>query len=637
MSRSGIFWNTYKRDILFAAACGIIFAVFSVYLLCMYREFSGDEFFSLEDTLGYVYTGQPLKWDFNANAVTDQYVGLPVDFFLLSIWVRLVGMNAFALKGLSAVYGLLAVFSLYYCVRKITGSSVWAALSSLLLAVNSLMLTMSTIVRGYTLLLLLNIWIFYFIYRALHYESTGEAKTRPGKFLQNWFDFDFRYGTAALLLVFLAYKIRVFEVFYLVGIGCYSLLRAVRTREKKFIALSGVFWGAVLLVVAAALLHLERLVPALGMITGQLHKYAAFGFRNGAYLADMAGACLIWPLTLTGIILAALGCLGRETAERDRDVLRYLASIVFCTLFLFLVVVDWQHNERYLFMTYPSLMTIVAGGFYLAGRRWQGAWQGFLYGIFLFGIALNGYRIGTAAAADNSGAHYAAAYEKVAEYLQGKPVFITGIYLRGYYARDILPDYIWRPMTSKSDEAGRNTDNLAELSEIGREHPQGILTCEDEKWYHFRNTFWLLLQMDSFERITGGETDETHVGNWAHHFCYPEEGGIPEDERVTTLFGYNYGGASRITETDGKTVVELEINGSAPQQTLLCIKVNQYDAGEKRQRYVQLVLEPNGRDRQYYRIVLENDNPPERSALDDSYYIYQNGKEPEAYEDCYNP
>ena len=52
---------------------------------------------------------------------------------------------------------------------------------------------------------------------------------------------------------------------------------------------------------------------------------------------------------------------------------------------------------------------------------------------------------------------------------------------------------------------------------------------------------------------------------------------------------------------------------------------------------MQLVLEPNGRDRQYYRIVLENDNPPERSALDDSYYIYQNGKEPEAYEDCYNP
>ncbi|MBQ3567901.1 MAG: hypothetical protein IJA25_03110, partial [Anaerotignum sp.] len=81
-------------------------------------------------------------------------------------------------------------------------------------------------------------------------------------------------------------------------------------------------------------------------------------------------------------------------------------------------------------------------------------------------------------------------YTELADYLEDKPTFITGRSLRQYYAREILGEYEWQPMTSKSDVP--DTDNLAERSEIGRAHPIGIITCDDEKWYHFRSSFWKL-------------------------------------------------------------------------------------------------------------------------------------------------
>lgn len=628
----------YRQDILLLLVILVVFTALAVYRVVTGGEYSGDEFFSLKDTMGYAYTGKTMEWDFHTNGITDVNVGLPFDFRLLGWWMRLVGTNIVLLRGLSAVYGALAVISFYYVVRRLTGSTEWTALAAILLATNAIMLNLSSIVRGYTLLLLLNIWIFYFIYRALQGRGGGEPKSRAGTFLRRWLDFDYRYAVPALVLICLAYSVRIFELFYLIGIGVFILLKAVTGKEKRYLVTAGVFWGAFILLIAAYILHLERYLPALRMITGRLEQYASIGLHHIEYIWDMAAVCRFFPLTIAGLaLLAAL--LPRKDGGlegRQRDVVLYMASVVICTVVLFVAVVDWQHDRRYLFVIEPALFVMIAAGFYLAGRRFGRECRAFLYGILLFGIGINIYGVCLEPWEEGGRTYYTQAYEKVAEYLQGKPAFITGIYLRGYYARDILPDYIWRPMTSKGDGPDGETNNLAELSEIGREYPQGILTCEEEKWYHFRNTFWMLLQTDAFERITGGELDETQVGNWAYHFCYPTEGGIPEGEGATTLFGYNYGGASRVTEADGKTVVELELNGSAPEQTLLCIKVNQYYAGEKKRRYVQLVLEPNGRDRQYYRIELENDSPPDRSALDDSYCIYQNGKEPERYEDCYS-
>lgn len=628
-----IILKKYDFDVI---AMVVIVAVFLGLCICRIitnGNYSGDEFYTLEDTLGYLYTGQHLKWDFNANMVTDENAVRQLDFFLLRWLIRIVGTNVYILRGLSAVYSVLTLISLYYIIRKMTKSNEWAVQSCAVLAVNPLFIEMSAIVRGYALLLLLNVWIFYFLYCALNYDGSHVSKY---KFHQC---FDYRYMFAAFILIYGAFRIRIFQILYLSGIGIYMIIRAIRTREKKFVVMSYGMLIGVLGFLLAIGIHMEKYFSILEPVTAKLERYVSLGWNNSEYIVDLLKIFCFFPMTIGSLICLIVFWTQKDAGlleNKQKDVLLYMFSIVIGTVFLFVTVVGWPYVGRYILPIYPAMIILVTGGFYLFSRTVGDKKYGFMCGMLIFSIGINIYTVVIDIREGGSeSAHYPEAYEALEEYIKDTEdavPFITGIRLRGYYAKEILGEYIWYPMTSKSEDP--NVDNLLELSEIGKTYPQGIITCEEEKWYHFRNSFWKVLQTDAFERITGGEKDDTRVGNWAYHLSYEIEGEIAEENKNTTLFGYNYGGSSHIYEEDGKTVVELEINGRPPELTMLCIKINQFYDGEKKSRYLQLILEPEGEFVQYFRIELENQETPRKSMLDDSYYIYVDGKMPEAYEDC---
>jgi len=624
-------WQKYKKDILAVLILLFFFGNLCCYQLFSAGEYSGDEFFTLEDTLGFLHTGKWVEWDF----ITETTKGPSADspyFLLLSLWIRAFGTNPLATRSLSVFLGLFGVLSYYYVARKLTGNMAWALLSGILFVTNATVVGVAISVRGYALLLLLNIWIFYFIYLALNYEWRRDVHGRAGTFLKEYLGFGYHYVAAALLLIFIAFKIRVFEPLYLIGICVYTVYRAFRTREKKFIITGSLFSAAVILFVLAAVLQLERYLPFFAGIIVRLQQFGSLGAGSPEYWGDLFYLFRIVPVTVAGYLLTGW-CLYSKKVNVDRhekDVVVFMASIAFATVLFFATAVNRAHIEKYIVAIYPAAMLTVVAGFYFYFREKRGSRGLFWCGVLFCCFAVNVLGIWTER---EEGECYTEAYEKVAEYTRGKPVFITGIRLRGYYANDILGAYTWQSMTDKG--TAPDISHLEELSAIGREHPQGILTCEEVRWYHLRNSFWQLLNMDSFEKISGTGLDETRVANWAYHLSYPEEGAIREEERSITVFGFNFGGASHITEKEDRTVVELELNGSVPEQMLLCMKVNQYYAGERKQRYVQLVLEPNGESVQYYRIELENDMAPLKSTIDDSYCIYSNGNEPESYEDCF--
>lgn len=631
MNKAKEYWNRYRTDIAAVAVLCIVFGGLCLYRLLQGGEYSGDEFFSLEDTLGYAYTGKKLEWDFHAGAVSDRTVRLNPYFYLLAWWVRLAGTQEFLLRSLSVIIGIAVVVSFYYTVRRMTGSTEWACMAGLLLCANQELLTVSTIVRGYALLLLLMVWIFYFSYRALHYISVKEKTTRIGRFLHKWLDFDYRYALAVLLLLYVAYRIRPFAVLYVLGVGVYILVRAVWTKEKKFMLTGGLFWGSIAFFCLATAFHLDHTVRILAMISDRIRKFGSIGLHNPEYWREAGQVFLIVPLTVFGACLAVWNLCRDDSEKEQKQVLLYMLLTALSIVAVFTVFVNWPHNVRYLLAVYPPAAVAVSGGFYLTAGKKDWKDKVLLYGVLLLCLSVN---LSSLIVGREDGEHFSDAYRTVAEYTGGEPILITGINLRGYYARDIIPGYVWQPMTNKV--SGEEIDHLAEICEIGRAHPQGIITCEDSRWYHFRNSFWLLLNQDTFEKITGAGVDETNVENWAYHLAFAQEGRISEDDGNVTMFGYNFGGRSRTTEEEGRTVLELELNGSVPELTMLCVKVNQYYAGgERRQRYVQLILEPNGQSVQYYRIVLENQEIPVKSMLDDCYTIYNNGEDPESFEDCY--
>lgn len=607
------------------------FCIFGILILftvlCLVRilpgdELNGDEFFSLEDSYGRAFHGVAERWDF----VTDSGIGEPLGtlkklnpyFGMLGLWMRIFGVTETSMRLLSMLWGITAVVSIYWVTKKRTTNALWGYANAIVLALCPWFISMSTIVREYTMLTCLNIWIFYFAYKALNAEK-----------------FDWKSIVPAFILACAAFCIRIFEVIYLLGIGVYIIYKAIRTRKKQFLILAVLEAAGVLFLVPVLAIHPDKSVPLLGTIVEFWDEFALFGLRNGSYWINVL-KIIFWPvsaLSLGILFFSVLFNKEESDVKSDVDIVVFMLCIVVATLTVFTTLVNWPESPRYTLAVYPAAIFVLTSGFFISNHS-SDIVKYFLYGILCCCIAINLLSVWPRTFRRDASKPYSKAYTELAEHAGDEPFFITGIRLRGYYANDILPDYTWRALTSKVDEDS-NISHLEELCDIGIQNPEGYLYCETERNYHLRNGFWNFLNMDSFEKITGDGIDDTGINTWAYQLVYPSEGEIAPGEGKTVLFGYNFGAVSRITEEEGRTILELQINGDMPSKMLLSVKLNQYHDGECTKRYTQLVLLPHYGEKQYYQIIFDNSRAVNRSELDHTYSFYD-GEEPEYYEDCYS-
>lgn len=612
--------KTYYKELTALAIVLAVYLFMGIFWLMMRGEVCEDEFYSLRDVWGLFSTGQNLKWDFYLKSVTSEQLSSQLDFILLAKWMRLFGNSPLAMRSLSTVYGVAAVASFFFCIYKLSRNLTYTFWSTLVLSVNLDLIEMSAFIRGYTLLLLLNVWIFYWAYRALNTDKIRNI---------------FGYGLVVLALSYLACWVRTFELLYLTGIALYIIIKAFLSREKKYIVMALLIVLGIGAIIVACNFPADFNIPLYRFVVNQLKEYANIGWNQPEYIKDMLDVFLFYPITIAGIVLA-IGCILKRNSvtKEQKDIMIYAGSLVCGTLFSFVCLMDWGHDSRYLLVIYPFMSLFVMGGFCFYTEAGNERRKGLVYGILLGCIGINIY--GSIVQASNyTNERFAEAYKKMADYIVSEgmtvPVFI-GFEMREYYARDIVGEHVWVSMVQRSDEDF--TDHISDLSKIGAEYPQGIITIENRQGAGITKEFEQLLNSDALEQITGQAVDGNGVGGWAYYIENVREGKI-EGDKTPIRFGYNYGGAVRTTEEEDKTIVELEINGSAPELTLLCIKVNQFSEGDGRQRYVQLVLEPNGQPLQYYRIELRNERKMDQSSIDETYYVYVNEKEPQMYTDCY--
>lgn len=590
-----------KKEIL--SVCFILGSFFTLCLLRCLRqgEYYGDEFCSLRDAAGYAYTGKWMQWNFLTGTTTSNTVKATPFFYVLAWTIRLLGTGETELRMLSVLFGTLSVVSFYAIIKKYNKSMLETFFFTMALAVNPVLIELSLMVRGYTMLLLVNIWLFYFAFKFLH-------------------DGNILYIVPTMILVYLAYQIRIFEVLYLFGLGIYVTYLAVVKKKKKYYVMSALFWMSLFILTIILALGLGKYFPlGLDGVLGEIDRLTRFEVRHLRYWKELGKVFCFLPATLTSAFLTIYYHNRAVFNEEEKDCIVYCMCIALGTLLLFSTIVEWTYGSDYVFAVYPSLVVMLLFGYIKAIRsekEWvKGFWTMSLIANLIFNAIVIVYD------AENLQLEgHVEAYQKIEEYTDGTPTFLTGIAFSDYYAKNILKDYIWQPMSNSQFE--NQYDHIGELIDISLEHPKGIITCENKRTYQFNPFFESILNGNMFKKITGEGIDDTKIETWAYHIVH--ENTILEEwegNGQVILFGNDFGGVVQIKDKEACVNIKLKINGSVEEEMLLGIKVNMYAKGDCRQEYIQLLLEPNNQETQNYEIELEKPEGTEydKIVIDDSY------------------
>ncbi len=107
--------------------------------------------------------GKPLHSMIRWNVLNDTTP--PFYYMLLWFWIRLFGISEFAARSLSAIFGTISVLVIYYLGKEIFNKEV-GIISSIILSVSPIHIYYSQEARAYSLVILMTILSFLFLYRA---------------------------------------------------------------------------------------------------------------------------------------------------------------------------------------------------------------------------------------------------------------------------------------------------------------------------------------------------------------------------------------------------------------------------------------------------------------------------------------
>ena len=164
-------WLLLALVILILTAARYFFALLGDYYTFL------DEYPTFDAAVGFFKTGKFYKWDFHTQTLSDiQYKRAWPHTLLLTLWFHIFGVSVPAGKALSAVLGILFIFSIYFITYKIYNNYFITALSCLFLLGNESVTVIFRQIRMYSLWLLLIIWFLYFIFMIL--ETDGYLKKK---------------------------------------------------------------------------------------------------------------------------------------------------------------------------------------------------------------------------------------------------------------------------------------------------------------------------------------------------------------------------------------------------------------------------------------------------------------------------
>ena len=335
-----------------------------------------------DEGLSLYRAGQPpaelLRGVITVDGVETRDTNPPFYFLLLHAWQsaggvgQVAGAGVFYLRYLSVLAGLLAVPLLYLLGRRAFGWGVGLA-AALLLAISPFHVWMSQELRNYSLLVLLNLFSVYGLYRFMLARPDGEPGARRGRWLALW-------AAAGLLGVYTHYF-----GFFVLAYGGLSLLLALGWRRWRpprwLLALAGL---AALALLPALPIALERfragqqvdfaLLPPWVVLRQAL---AAFAVGISPSLEHPAGRML-------PALAAFAAGLGLAIWRRRWAALWLTAGYLAVPLAILLLlsqVNPLYNGPRHVLIALPPFLLLAAVG--VADWPGRGRWLGWALGLLL--------------------------------------------------------------------------------------------------------------------------------------------------------------------------------------------------------------------------------------------------------------
>ncbi len=526
-------WQLLFVVMLILASCRFFYRITGDYFTFL------DEYQTFDTAAGFTHTGKFYMWDFHDECLSDlKYTRAWPHTVLLMLWFRLFGIHVVAGKTLSCVFGVLFIASVFYISGKLYKNYVISVLSCLIVMTNLTVVTVFRQIRMYSLWLLLMVWAFYFVYKALTSVNSFRHDNRMTRFILKYFNFSWPYVLASFCVLFLGVFVHINTLIAGVGMLLYAMYRLVCKREKKFAAMIGLVGAATALVLLLiALMRSGVHIPALSDVYESAIKEGKLGFLEEAntryigWLITFVGSRKLFWLSLVCVLAAFVKNRRQEGTAYDFSVYAFL--IVASSLLCFLYVLDRYYQERYMLYVAPLMAMLMAWGLteVLAffGRRW----------IYLAGLTGCVLLLGRTVVREYGDAYFndkicyhRIVYEKIREDAgERETVALGGFDFRDYYAAQVFDSYERVHFDRKND--------MEFLKELAEDYPQGYVVGETVKIYGFPEVIRLFIQNHS-ERIAGEGIDSYNIEAIRYHFLDPQE-------TMTEMYGENVAVAGPVT------------------------------------------------------------------------------------------
>ncbi|MGC9332766.1 MAG: glycosyltransferase family 39 protein [Anaerolineae bacterium] len=293
----------------------------------------------------------------------------PLYYYLLHGWIALFGDSEVAVRSLSALFGVLAVPLMAAMAVKLFGSKLAGLLGALLFAVSPLHVWYGQEVRMYTLLVFLTLLSSYLLLLAIYAEERWQVAGA-------WAGYTVT-SVAALYTHYFAFFVLAFHAIYLLVVWW------ARGFRPTHLILGGLGCGAA--TILAYLPWLPNLIARYGADVsywpGQLKLPEILvdivvSFVGGESVTEQIGLLLatgyglILALCLFALLLDAARTDGRPRGEEAVVLPPSYHSLLYLLLFLLLPTAlilalsynSPKFNARYVMLSQPALLLILAGG-----------------------------------------------------------------------------------------------------------------------------------------------------------------------------------------------------------------------------------------------------------------------------------
>ncbi len=599
-----------NRWLLLAIGLTIISIIRYFYKLSAFPCFFDDEFQTIAVAYGYLKTGTLYTWDFMNDCISQNNYSRAWPYtILLANWLRIFGLSEVAGRSLSAILGIITIWSCIYVTKKLFNRIGITMCTCFIVLANTTATYYFRFVRMYALLIPICVWLIYFLYKALTEKNYIDEQT------SDKFEFNIKYVVLSLLFLFFAWQIHVNSLIIVLGIFPYIVYKLITDKTKKYKLLFGLVCLLGGIIVLGLFFEKYAVkVPVIGKIIGSLVRHGSiFTNRHTEYfifIVDEFGSALLAILFFMTSMIFVLNDIRKKRFSQYTDLTIYCSSIILTGVFFLVFVANRYYAPQYIVMLVTISAVIYAVGYSILCEIHTAVKvviNLFLLLAITFSIVMGYKSIYTMA--DTS--DYINAYKKVSLYydIDNDKFPVAHLNARSYYYSQVWKKPILQSFNKEND--------MEILLAFVQKYNKGILTCEKAKLGNLTQGVGDLL-LNWSDRISGEGIDNYNVEISHYNFL---SGNYIFTKTVTDK-------AIQLENNDGRYRIIVNL-GKIPKNTQIVLVelIKTLESGREIKKYYQLLIESdisNG----YFEYLIEEDILEDTNifniSLGNEYAVYVN-------------